>query len=215
MVMTLKWNTLAMARYLDYRGLKYISPQKAGPLKEEMLLTRNLAQEARQEFTLLAQAFSQKVPGFILQKTSQWMNQAQILRPHFWAYLIEDGREVDEPALALRLLEQEAGLGLSLEVSFIERSKSEDTVSKQNCVLKVPTCSKLYYAAQEEGRLLNYEMTEDNRQLLNEKILKGGVRKVLVKYALPDLSLFASQEEFLESLLLGWELLMPYYQATK
>ena len=40
--------------------------------------------------------FQASHPEWKLQQTSQWMNQAQRLRPHFWAYLQREG-QVTEP----------------------------------------------------------------------------------------------------------------------
>ena len=65
------------------------------------------------------------------------MNQAQRLRPHFWAYLQREG-QVTEPMLALRLYDETSNFGISLEVSFIERKKDEQTLSKQAKILDIP-----------------------------------------------------------------------------
>ncbi len=69
--------------YLDFSGLQYRSPDKAGAEREKMLAFRHKGQEARKAFTELAKAFQASHPEWQLQQTSQWMNQAQRLRPHF------------------------------------------------------------------------------------------------------------------------------------
>ncbi len=88
--------------YLDFAGLQYRNPDKAGAEREKMLAFRHKGQEARKAFTELANAFQVSHPEWQLQQTSQWMNQAQRLRPRFWVYLQRDG-QVTEPMLALRL----------------------------------------------------------------------------------------------------------------
>ena len=69
--------------YLDFAGLQYRNPDKAGAEREKMLAFRHKGQEARKAFTELAKAFQASHPEWQLQQTSQWMNQAQRLRPHF------------------------------------------------------------------------------------------------------------------------------------
>ncbi len=77
-----------MREYLAYSGLQYQKPEKAGQEAENMLYLRSKGQEARKVFTHLAKAFQERHPEWDLQGTSQWMNQAQRLRPHFWACLL-------------------------------------------------------------------------------------------------------------------------------
>ena len=124
--------------YLDFAGLQYRNPDKAGEEGEKMLEFRHKGQEARKAFTELAKAFQANHPEWQLQQTSQWMNQAQRLRPHFWVYLHRDG-QVTEPMMALRLYGSSSAFGVSLEVSFIERKKDEQTLGKQAKVLEIPT----------------------------------------------------------------------------
>ena len=84
------------------RGPGTLILYKAGDEREKMLTLRKKGQEARKSFTELAKTFQASHPEWQLQQTSQWMNQAQRLRPHFWAYLQRDG-QVTEPMMALRL----------------------------------------------------------------------------------------------------------------
>ena len=130
--------------YLDFAGLQYRNPDKAGEEREKMLELRHKGQEARKAFTELAKAFQASHPEWQLQQTSQWMNQAQRLRPHFWAYLQREGK-VTEPMMALRLYGSSSDFGVSLEVSFIERKKDEQTLGKQAKVLEIPTVEVLFY----------------------------------------------------------------------
>ena len=112
----------AIREFLKLQGIHYQAPAKAGVLASEMEQYRALAQAARKEFTDLVSAFQQRHPYLEQDRTSQWMNQAQVLRPHFWAYLKGEGT-MAEPMYALRLYGDAVDFGVSLEVSFIERKK--------------------------------------------------------------------------------------------
>ena len=202
-----------MREYLAFSGLQYQKPEKAGQEAEKMLYLRSKGQEARKVFTHLAKAFQERHPEWDLQGTSQWMNQAQRLRPHFWAYLQREG-EVTEPMLALRLYGSPSDFGVSLEVSFIERKKNERTLGKQAKVLEVPVAEGIYYLVYSNGESHKMEATEENRQILREKLSHQEVRKVLVKV---DVSVTDGQilDKFLDELDKAFEKLLPYYQATR
>ena len=199
--------------YLDFAGLQYRNPDRAGAEREKMLEFRHKGQEARKAFTELAKAFQVNHPEWQLQQTSQWMNQAQRLRPHFWVYLQRDG-QVTEPMLALRLYGNPSDFGISLEVSFIERKKDEQTLGKQAKVLEIPPVEGVYYLVYSNGESHKKESTEENRQILRNKLSNQEVRKVLVK---ADVSFIENQslEVILEKLDEAYERLLPYYQATR
>ena len=202
-----------MREYLAFSGLQYQKPEKAGQEAEKMLYLRSKGQEARKVFTHLAKAFQERHPEWNLQGTSQWMNQAQRLRPHFWAYLQREG-EVSEPMLALRLYGSLSDFGVSLEVSFIERKKDERTLDKQAKVLEVPVVEGIYYLVYSNGESHKMEATEENRQILREKLSHQEVRKVLVKSDVPvtDGQIL---DKFLDELDKTFDKLLPYYQATR
>lgn len=202
-----------MRDYLAYSGLQYQKPEKAGQDAEKMLYLRSKGQEARKAFTELAKAFQARHPEWILQRSSQWMNQAQRLRPHFWAYLQREGR-VTEPMLALRLYGSPSDFGVSLEVSFIERKKDDRTLDKQAKVLEVPVVEGIYYLAYSEGESQKMEATEENRQILREKLFHQEVRKVLVKVDVP-MTENSSEEEIVEGLLKSYAKILPFYLATR
>ena len=202
-----------MREYLAFSGLQYQKPEKAGQEVEKMLYLRSKGQEARKVFTHLAKAFQERHPEWDLQGTSQWMNQAQRLRPHFWAYLQREG-EVTEPMLALRLYGSPSDFGVSLEVSFIERKKDDKTLDKLAKVLEVPVAEGIYYLVYSNGESHKMEATEENRQILREKLSHQEVRKVLVKSDVPvtDGQIL---DKFLDELDKAFEKLLPYYQATR
>ena len=202
-----------MRDYLAYSGLQYQKPEKAGQDAEKMLYLRSKGQEARKAFTELAKAFQARHPEWILQRSSQWMNQAQRLRPHFWAYLQREGR-VTEPMLALRLYGSPSDFGVSLEVSFIERKKDERTLDKQAKALEVPVVEGIYYLVYSDGESQKMEATEENRQILREKLFHQEVRKVLVKADVP-VTANSSEEEIVKALLKSYDKILPFYLATR
>ena len=199
--------------YLDFAGIQYRNPDKAGEEREKMLELRYKGQEARKAFTELAKAFQARHPEWQLQQTSQWMNQAQRLRPHFWAYLQREGK-VTEPMIALRLYGTSTDFGISLEVSFIERKKDEKTLEKQTKVLEVPVVEGIYYLVYSDDQSQRWESNEENRRTLREKLRSQEVRKVLVK---ADVSVTenSSEEDFVENLLKSYDKILPFYLATR
>ena len=203
----------AVREYLSFAGVQYRNPDKAGDEREKMLDLRQKGQEARKSFTELANTFQANHPEWQLQQTSQWMNQAQRLRPHFWAYLQRDG-QVTEPMMALRLYGTPADFGISLEVSFIERKKDEQTLGKQAKVLDIPPVEGMYYLAYTDDQSQKVEATEENRRTLREKVRSQEVRKVLVK---ADVSFIENQsvEAILEKLEDAYARLLPYYEVTR
>ena len=199
--------------YLSYVGIQYRNPDKAGDEREKMLELRHKGQEARKAFTNLAKTFQASHPEWQLQQTSQWMNQAQRLRPHFWVYLQREGR-VTEPMLALRLYGAPADFGISLEVSFIERKKDEQTLGKQAKVLDISPVEGMYYLVYTDDQNQKVEATEENRRTLREKVRNQEFRKVLVK---SDVSFIENQsvEAILEKLEDAYTRLLPYYEVTR
>ena len=199
--------------YLDFAGIQYRNPDKAGAEREKMLAFRHKGQEARKAFTELAKVFQTSHPEWQLQQTSQWMNQAQRLRPHFWVYLQRDG-QVTEPMMALRLYGSSSDFGVSLEVSFIERKKDEQTLGKQAKVLEIPTVEGIYYLAYSNGQSQRWEANEENRQVLVKKMGSQEIRKVLVKV---DVSVTenSSEEDIVENLLKSYDKILPFYLATR
>ena len=199
--------------YLDFAGLQYRNPDKAGEEREKMLEFRHKGQEARKAFTELTKAFQTSHPEWQLQQTSQWMNQAQRLRPHFWAYIQREGK-VTEPMLALRLYGNPSDFGISLEISFIERKKDEQTLGKQVKVLEIPTVEGIYYLVYSDDQSQRWDANEENRQILRNKLSNQEVRKVLVKIDVP-ITENSSEEEIVEALLKSYDKILPFYLATR
>lgn len=203
----------AIESFLTAQGSKYISPDKAGDLRETMLDLKARGQAARQEFANLVRDFQALYPKLSLERTSNWLNQAQILRPHFWNYLRGYG-DITEPMFALRLYGTAEDFGVSLEVSFMERKKDEHSLSKQNRVLNLPIQPPAYYFAQIDGQSQRFEATEANRQYLSQKVATGLVRKVLIKYDV-NLSEATSKQQVLSELEQAMTALIPFYEATR
>ena len=203
----------AIESFLTVQGSKYIAPDKAGDLRERMLDWKARGQAARQEFADLVRDFQALYPKLSLERTSNWMKQAQILRPHFWNYLRGYG-DITEPMFALRLYGTAEDFGVSLEVSFMERKKDEHSLSKQNRVLNLPIQTPAYYFAQIDGVSQRFEATEANRQYLSQQVAAGLVRKVLVKYDV-NLSEATSKQQVLSELEQAMTALIPFYEATR
>ena len=199
--------------YLSKQGVKYIKPEKAGPHQEEMESLKSLGQAARKEMQTLAKLLEERLAPFKMDRVSNWANQAQICRPHFWCYYRAPEDSLDDVAMATRLYGQPEKWGISVEVSFVERKKSDTTLAKQHKVLDLPIAPSLYYFAQENGVSHRIEGTEENRQMLKAAVRDGRIRKVLVKY---DVVVTTSKtmEELVEELADGFEKLKPYYEKA-
>ncbi len=200
--------------YLSKQGVKYIKPEKAGPHQEEMEALKNLGQAARKEIQFLSKALEERLDPMKMDRVSNWANQAQICRPHFWCYYRAPEDSLDDVAMAIRLYGQAEDWGISVEVSFVERKKSDTTLAKQHKVLDLPITSPLYYLAQEDGVSHRVEGTEANRQMFKEAVKDGRVRKVLVKYDVPVTDSLTI-DDLLDQLMEGFQLLRPYYDSCQ
>ena len=110
-------------------------------------------------------------------------------------------------------------VGISLEVSFVERKIGENTLENQNKVLEVPINEPLYYFIQfakskENCALDRFEGNESNRERFLKEWKNGEIRKVLVKFDVEEIERFESLDELVEEFLEGIRLLMPFYVAT-
>ena len=199
--------------YLSKQGVKYIKPEKAGPHQEEMEVLKALGQAARKEMQTLSKVLEERLAPLKMDRVSNWANQAQICRPHFWCYYRAPEDSLDDVAMAIRLYGQPKKWGISVEVSFVERKKSDTTLAKQHKVLDLPIAPSLYYFAQEDGVSHRVEGTEENRQMLKAAVRDGRIRKVLVKY---DVVVTTSKtmEELVEELADGFDKLKPYYEIA-
>ena len=196
--------------YLSKQGVKYIKPEKAGPHMEEMEDLKALGQVARKEMQTLAKLLEERLAPFKMDRVSNLANQAQICRPHFWCYYRAPEDSLDDVAMAIRLYGQSEKWGISVEVSFVERKKSDTTLAKQHKVLDLPIAPSLYYFAQENGVSHRVEGTEENRQMLKAAVRDGRIRKVLVKYDVPVIDIL-TEADLLNQLMEAFQLLRPYY----
>lgn len=199
--------------YLSKQGVKYIKPEKAGPHQEEMEALKALGQAARKEIQLLSKDLEERLDPMKMDRVSNWANQAQICRPHFWCYYRAPEDSLDDVAMAIRLYGQPEDWGISVEVSFVERKKSDTTLAKQHKILDLPITFPLYYFAQEDGVSHRVEGTEENRQMLKESVRDGRIRKVLVKYDVP-VTASKTMEELVDEIADGFETLKPYYEKA-
>ena len=110
-------------------------------------------------------------------------------------------------------------IGISLEVSFVERKIGENTLENQNKVLQMPIDEPLYYFVQfakskENCALDRFEGNEKNREKFLKDWENGKIRKVLVKFDVEEIEQFESLDELVEEFLEGIRLLMPFFVAT-
>ena len=202
----------ALNTYMPYSESKYITPEKAGVLREQMEEFKQAGQNARAAFTQIAKAFAPKLPHFSLQATSQWMNQAQIARPFFWAYFIGPDQSKAAPALALRSLYDREPAGISLELSVLERFSDEQSLPKLHRHLNMPASAPFYYFAQINGTSERMAATEENRQWLLDSLHNGthGLRKVQLKADIENIAQY-ELPELIERLGELADALLPFY----
>ena len=171
-----------MSYFFRYDKVKYKIPVKFPEIAEEMEQLKKAGQDARQEFTKLTEVFYKNFHTFLMDRVSQWMNQAQVLRPAFWRYFIEEGQDEGNPSFALRLFNQENKLGVYVELSFIERKKNDNSVRLQNKVLECePNSNILYVASDFQKNATSYEGNVSNRDELIEAVKEGEIRKVILR----------------------------------
>lgn len=215
-----KQKVAMMVHYLPYQGEKYIAPSKAGERTSEMEGFKLAGQEARQAFQTLVASLLGVTNEFRADRVSAWMNQAQVGRPHFWCYFFLEGDTRLDPTYAIRLKTIEGRLGISCELSFIERGSTPETLARQNRVLEVVLDESLdvdgvYYWAQIAGESYCYSADESSRHALKELVEVGNARKILMKYDIPALADYASVEEVCTEIQKGFDKLAPFFEVMR
>ena len=200
-----------MIRFFRYDKVKYRNPVKFPEVAEEMEQLKKAGQDARQEFTKLTEVFYKNFHTFFMDRVSQWMNQAQVLRPAFWRYFIEEGQDEGNPSFALRLFNEENKLGVYVELSFIERKKNDNSVRLQNKVLECePNSNILYVASDFQKNAMVFEGNESNRDKLTRAVKEGEIRKVILR---SPVFLESTKDGIEEELADAWIELIPFYKA--
>ena len=200
-----------MKQFFRYEKVKYKNPVKFPEVAEEMIRIKKAGQEARGEFTILTEIFQKNFQTFRMNRVSQWMNQAQVLRPAFWRYFIEEGQDEGNPSFALRLFIQENKLGVYVELSFIERKKNDNSVRLQNKVLECePNSNILYVASDFQKNAIAYEGNESNRDKLTRAVKEGEFRKVILRR---PVFLESTKDGIEEELADALKELIPFYET--
>jgi len=200
-----------MSRFFRYDKMKYRNPVKFPEVAEEMEQLKKAGQDARQEFTKLTEVFYKNFHTFLMDRVSQWMNQAQVLRPAFWRYFIEEGQDEGNPSFALRLFNQENKLGVYVELSFIERKKNDNSVRLQNKVLECePNSNILYVASDFQKNATAYEGNVSNRYELIKAVKEGEIRKVILRR---PVFLESTKDGIEEELADALKELIPFYET--
>ena len=200
-----------MKQFFRYDKVKYRNPVKFPEIAEEMEQLKKAGQDARQEFTKLTEVFYKNFHTFFMDRVSQWMNQAQVVRPAFWRYFIEEGQDEGNPSFALRLFNQENKLGVYVELSFIERKKNDNSVRLQNKVLECePNSNILYVASDFQKNAMAYEGSVPNRYKLTRAVQEGEIRKVILRR---PVFLESTKDGIEEELTDALKELIPFYQT--
>ena len=200
-----------MSQFFRYDKVKYRNPVKFPEIAEEMEQLKKAGQDARQEFTKLTEVFYKNFHTFFMDRVSQWMNQAQVVRPAFWRYFIEEGQDEGNPSFALRLFNQENKLGVYVELSFIERKKNDNSVRLQNKVLECePNSNILYVASDFQKSAMTYEGNESNRDKLTRAVKEGEIRKVILRR---PVFLESTKDGIEEELADALKELIPFYET--
>ena len=196
-----------MGYFFRYDKVKYKIPVKFPEIAEEMEQLKKAGQDARLEFTKLTEAFQKNFKSFRMDRVSQWMNQAQVARPAFWRYFIEEGQDEGNPSFALRLFYNDDKLGVYVELSFIERKMNERSLRLQNKVLEFePNRNVLYF----QKNATAYEGNVSNRDELIRAVKEGEVRKVILRRpVLLERNKDGIEEELADAL----KELIPFYET--
>ena len=200
-----------MGYFFRYDKVKYKNPVKFPEITEEMELLKKAGQDARGEFTKLTEAFQKNFKSFHMDRVSQWMNQAQVARPAFWRYFIEEGQDEGNPSFALRLFYNDNKLGVYVELSFIERKMNERSLRLQNKVLNCePNRNILYVASDFQKNATTYEGNVSNRDELIRAVKEGEVRKVILRR---PVFLESTKDGIEEELAGALKELIPFYET--
>ena len=200
-----------MKQFFRYDKVKYRNLVKFPEIAEEMEQLKKAGQDARQEFTKLTEVFYKNFHTFFMDRVSQWMNQAQVVRPAFWRYFIEEGQDEGNPSFALRLFNQENKLGVYVELSFIERKKNDNSVRLQNKVLECePNSNILYVASDFQKNAMAYEGSVPNRDKLTRAVQEGEIRKVILRR---PVFLESTKDGIEEELSDALKELIPFYET--
>ena len=100
--------------------------------------------------------------------------------PSFWAYLQGEG-EIADPMFALRLYGDAKDFGVSLEVSFIERKKDEESLQKAEPSFNSSGFFASLLFRPNRRCQPTIPRNEANRLETSQGVEAGQVRKVLVK----------------------------------
>ena len=200
-----------MSYFFRYDKVKYKNPVKFPEIAVEMEQLKKAGQDARQEFTKLTEVFQKNFKSFRMDRVSQWMNQAQVARPAFWRYFIEEGQDEGNPSFALRLFYNDDKLGVYVELSFIERKKNDNSVRLQNKVLECePNSNILYVASDFQKNAMAYEGSVPNRDKLTKAVQEGEIRKVILRR---PVFLESTKDGIEEELADALKELIPFYQT--
>ena len=107
-------------------------------------------------------------------------------------------------------------LTVCLELSFIERSRQEETLAQQALILEVPAPQEAYYWVQDSDKQTRRMTTsESHRQELVEAYEAGQVRKVLLRQDMEPLADYGDLDALVQDLVKAVADFWPLYQVTQ
>lgn len=201
--------------YLQYQGQKYVSPKKAIDEEEFMFQFKSDGGKARNQFKKIVEEIDRHQTYLKMQRVSNWMNQAQFGTTMFYCFFRGIGDKMSEPGIAIRLYLENDRLGVTWEVSVLERTLDKDSLKYQHQILKRPITDPLYYLVYQNGIGTIYPGTEDNRIYLINAVDTQQVRKVLVKVLIGYFDEFTSIESLALKAKEKLDVIFPYYLATR
>ncbi|HFI0464338.1 TPA: hypothetical protein ACGO1T_001614 [Streptococcus suis] len=202
--------------FFDLEGFKYQSPQKAGDEEALMLEMKALGRQARSAFKYLVERLDQLDLGLFPVRVSNWMNQAQVIRPAFYAYFRPLEASQSLPAMALRLYRQGQAIGISWEVSVLERKKDPASYDRLHRHLQKPAPATMSYKVfyQEEARIDWLSHGERDQNLLQAQLKNGQISRIWLVAPIGLLKDFEDTETWLKKAqAIYWDL-YPYYLLT-
>lgn len=201
--------------YQAYHQQKYRAPEKSGELSSYMTEFKQTGQYARQAFLQIVKSVDHKIEWFQAQRASNWMNQAQIARAYFYCFFKCEGDLPDEPGLAIRLYAQDDALGVSVEMSVLERHLSDRSLNLLHRHLSVEIAPPFYYMTYHNGIETQITGTNENRHEIMRRLHANNMRKAFVKVNVGLLSDYSNLESLSDAIVAQMSAIMPYYFATR